>query len=316
MSNQRHNNNFSMTACRLLVSLLWVFYISDAVAQMPPKLPVPPNMVWLKDSVFIDKTEIFNIHWLEYQYYLKQDSAHNQFLQSRLDSTVWHQYDSAKSIIYQSAVAYRYFPVVGLSQAQAKRYCQWRTAAVNAHRKDQSYQFYFRLPTEKEWELAAYGREPSVNNPFGYSHTNLYTKPRLEKDANTYYRYVKDTAQFSFIEFKKQFELFLKGNNETILNVVHVMPFGVVYGTGEPMPGVNKNIRAKNTVINPKMKPNKIGLTDMVGNVAEMVSEEGIAKGGSWAHTLEQSKISNRQYYTKPQAWLGFRCVCEVRRAR
>ncbi|MFM8849554.1 MAG: hypothetical protein ACKOE5_04085, partial [Cytophagales bacterium] len=161
-----------------------MFYISDAVAQMPPKLPVPPNMVWLKDSVFIDKTEIFNIHWLEYQYYLKQDSAHNQFLQSRLDSTVWFQYDTTKSFVYHLAPEYRYFPVVGMTRAQAQGYCRWRTAAVNNDLKDQAYRFFFRLPPAKEGELAADGREPAENNPFGYRHTNFYTKPRREKDAN------------------------------------------------------------------------------------------------------------------------------------
>ncbi|MFM8911488.1 MAG: formylglycine-generating enzyme family protein, partial [Flammeovirgaceae bacterium] len=201
-------------------------------------------------------------------------------------------------------------------RAQAQRYCRWRTAFVNQHRKNQSYIFHFRLPTEKEWELAAYGREPSANNPFGYNHTSLYTKPQLKNDAHIYYNYVKDTAHFSFEEFKKQFDLFLKSKNEVIFNVVHVMPFNIVYGTGEPMPGVNVSHRAKNTAVNQKMKPNKIGLTDMIGNVAEMVAEDGIAKGGSWAHTLDQSRIVNRQYYTKPEAWLGFRCVCEVKRVR
>jgi formylglycine-generating enzyme required for sulfatase activity len=307
--NEKMIRRFELT----LISYLGVVV---AFAQTPPTLPTPPNMVWLKDSVFIDKTEIFNIHWLEYRYYLKQDSAQKIYQQSRLDSSLWQQYDTTKSFTYHSAPEYRYFPVVGLSYDQANRYCQWRTFAVNSNRQDKSYVFYFRLPAEKEWELAAYGREPSLNNPFGYNHVNVYTRPRLKKDANAYYQYVKDTAQFSFDEFKKQFDLFLKGNNEPIFNVAHLMPFKIVYGTGEPMPGVNKNVPAKNSVNNRKMKANKIGLTDMIGNVAEMVLEKGVAKGGSWAHTLEQSKIANRQYYTKPEAWLGFRCVCEVRRMR
>jgi formylglycine-generating enzyme required for sulfatase activity len=58
--------------------------------------------------------------------------------------------------------------------------------------------------------------------------------------------------------------------------------------------------------------PNSYHLYNMIGNVAEMVSEKGIAKGGSFANTLEECKIINNQYYTKPERWLGFRCVAVI----
>ena len=50
----------------------------------------------------------------------------------------------------------------------------------------------------------------------------------------------------------------------------------------------------------------------MIGNVAEMVAEEGIAKGGSWYHTYEDSKLSLDLNYTEASEWLGFRCICEM----
>lgn len=56
--------------------------------------------------------------------------------------------------------------------------------------------------------------------------------------------------------------------------------------------------------------PNRFNLYNMIGNVAEMVQEEGIAKGGSFHHTLGQSAITNDIIYRKPMEWLGFRCVC------
>ncbi|MBC8045382.1 MAG: hypothetical protein H7Y00_01160, partial [Fimbriimonadaceae bacterium] len=43
----------------------------------------------------------------------------------------------------------------------------------------------------------------------------------------------------------------------------------------------------------------------------ELVQEEGIAKGGSFYHYLDSCKISVDIPYTEPEAWLGFRCVCE-----
>lgn len=57
---------------------------------------------------------------------------------------------------------------------------------------------------------------------------------------------------------------------------------------------------------------NQIGLYNMLGNVAEMVEEKGICKGGSWRNRLEQCRVGKDQEYTKPTSWVGFRCVCEV----
>jgi hypothetical protein len=51
---------------------------------------------------------------------------------------------------------------------------------------------------------------------------------------------------------------------------------------------------------------------NLYGNVAEMVSEEGVAKGGSWNHNYNNSVFDAEISYEKPSSWLGFRCVCEI----
>lgn len=56
--------------------------------------------------------------------------------------------------------------------------------------------------------------------------------------------------------------------------------------------------------------PNRYNLYGMIGNVAEMVLEKGIAKGGSFDHPLAECAIRKSQEYTQPMRWLGFRCVC------
>ncbi len=60
--------------------------------------------------------------------------------------------------------------------------------------------------------------------------------------------------------------------------------------------------------------PNNYGVYNIIGNVAEMVQEKGIAKGGSWKHTAEEASLENKLTYNKPASWLGFRCVCEVKK--
>jgi hypothetical protein len=51
----------------------------------------------------------------------------------------------------------------------------------------------------------------------------------------------------------------------------------------------------------------------MIGNVAEMTSESGTCKGGSWMHFLETSRVFYNLPYAGPASWLGFRCVCVVK---
>jgi formylglycine-generating enzyme required for sulfatase activity len=59
---------------------------------------------------------------------------------------------------------------------------------------------------------------------------------------------------------------------------------------------------------------NSFGLFCAFGNVAEMISEKGISKGGSWRNRLEECRPGKEITYTKSAAWLGFRCVCVVKR--
>lgn len=58
--------------------------------------------------------------------------------------------------------------------------------------------------------------------------------------------------------------------------------------------------------------PNWIGLFNMQGNAAEMTSEKGIAKGGSYFQLAKDCLPEAVQNYASPQKWLGFRLVAEV----
>ncbi|MFT4778415.1 MAG: sulfatase activating formylglycine-generating enzyme [Flavobacteriales bacterium] len=57
---------------------------------------------------------------------------------------------------------------------------------------------------------------------------------------------------------------------------------------------------------------NEYGMQNMFGNVAEMINQNGVAKGGSWNHTIDESGLTQAINYTEASAWLGFRCVCDV----
>lgn len=58
---------------------------------------------------------------------------------------------------------------------------------------------------------------------------------------------------------------------------------------------------------------NDFGLFNMCGNVAEMIDEEGIAKGGSWRNKSGDLKIKSKYVYEgNAQNFIGFRYFVEV----
>ena len=61
-----------------------------------------------------------------------------------------------------------------------------------------------------------------------------------------------------------------------------------------------------------EVKDPKIGFFNVLNNVSEMTSEEGIAVGGSWFEVNEEGNYQQTFVYQEAEAWLGFRCIFEI----
>jgi gliding motility-associated lipoprotein GldJ len=87
-------------------------------------------------SFFIDETEVANVHYREYIYWLQNTFGGDTAIlkQALPDSLCWREelaYNEPYVQYYFRYPAYNYYPVVGVSWLQAHDFCIWRTDRVN-----------------------------------------------------------------------------------------------------------------------------------------------------------------------------------------
>lgn len=88
-------------------------------------------------SFYMDETEVTNLSWLEYLYWLNRiygDSYPEIVNKALPDTLVWREkmeYNEPYVDYYLRHPAYRNYPVVGVSWLQASDYCSWRSDRVN-----------------------------------------------------------------------------------------------------------------------------------------------------------------------------------------
>lgn len=117
-----------------------IFLIILNIGLIPQQL-TPPGTIKV-GGFYVDKTEILNIHWLEYQYYLKQE----------LDESEYWKISPDSSNTWYDALDRRYEPIVLINHRQANDYCEWRSRVVS---EKQGFNITYRLPTPEEWNLIA-----------------------------------------------------------------------------------------------------------------------------------------------------------------
>ncbi len=104
-----------------------------------------------KDAIIKEAIEVYpdTTTWIRDFSYSYNEPMHNDYF--------WHD-------------AYGDYPVVGVTWAQAKAFCQWRTLNKNAYQKSKKGAHFvnsFRLPSETEWEYAARGGLRGATFPWG-----------------------------------------------------------------------------------------------------------------------------------------------------
>ncbi|HMJ71384.1 MAG TPA: SUMF1/EgtB/PvdO family nonheme iron enzyme [Cyclobacteriaceae bacterium] len=205
---------------------------------------------------------------------------------------------------------YNFCPAVNISYEAAVEYCKWLTDRYNENPKKKKFnKVVFRLPTLNEWQIAALGYDK-------FQSWNL-----LENTVEVIV--AKDSLSMETMKGEKK--------KMKVDNTIQYPWYWVYYYRNTAFNSFNcylGNFRIENGKICPAKVPafdgftmmapvrcyfpNNIGLYDVAGNVAEMISEKGKACGGSWNDVPEQSTIQSVKNFSGPDETVGFRVFMEV----
>lgn len=177
---------------------------------------------------------------------------------------------------YFQHLAYKEYPAVGMTLKQATAYADWLTEIFAL--RDQNAKVTFSVPTKKQWIRAARG------------------------DAQTHYpwrgQYTRNSKGMNLANFKPYDASTIHYNNESNKYEI-IIPDGFM---------------DESTITAPAESyyPNQFGIYNMSGNVAELVSDDTVAMGGSWNDTGYDVRVESEQPATKRTSTIGFRVVAVI----
>lgn len=291
----------------------------EIVNQKPGK-SLPPNCVLIADNFYADKTEISNIDYKEYQYWVLRVFGENseEYLKTKLDTTVWHKEEGLAKLAktYHQDYFFNYYPVVGMTLEQAKSYTKWRTDRVAemtlinnnliAINPNQTPENCFTLERFLEGAIEMNkGGTDSVDDSLtiGFAEYRIPSSDEWELlsglDSNDI------QASYSLTEY----------NQAVLKKLNYLFNTKEFHESKKNKTFVTKSINGKEMITSPVglFAHNKYGLFGVVGNVSEIVDEEDVSKGGNWKTPLDEISKEKKNMFNEVNCWTGFRNVCSIR---
>lgn len=234
-------------------------------------------------SYLISKQEVTNGEYRTFLLDLKERGELQKLAIATVDSSGWSTKNNLNmryQDYYHSHPAYRDYPVVNVSKEGAMLYCEWLSDKINQN-LGQSSKLVFRLPTKVEWITAAKGKleiseyawgGPYLRNSEGQIMCNFLN---LGSEA-----IARNAEGELYIETESQ-------GNYADYNADIIAPAKSYW-------------------------PNGFGLYNMNGNVAEMIADEEVVVGGSWADPGFDVRNESEKTYTGANRTVGFRVVATV----
>ena len=228
------------------------------------------------EGFYISKYEITNQQYQDFLEAIKEDDILSK---ARIKTEHWKKIYALDKIVekYHDYPGFSDFPVVNISYEGAMSYCRWLTNKLKEEVGDK-YSIEIRLPTRQEWIRAARGETNQVY---------AWHAPYLADESGRY-----------LCNFKK-----------LGLEAIHFNPDTEEYEIIELYDGPDFTLTSKVD----EYTANAFGVYNMCGNVAEMISEVGIAMGGSFDSPGYDVRVESEQKYNDASPLVGFRPVVIIK---
>ena len=236
----------------------------------------------IKDGFYVCKYEVSNIAYRNFLTDLLHTGQVKIYQVCLPDTLCWKEklsYNEPYVEYYFRYPAFDKYPVVGISYEAATEYCSWLTQKYNQDPGRKFKKVTFRLLNKEEWTYAANKGDTTKVYTWGSGFIQNNRKQYLCNFKQTTFVYDSVTKKYNEIP----------GNSAS---------------------GLNDRTTIAGAVNS--FYPNSFGLYNMCGNVAEMIEEKGIAKGGSYEDPSYKVTIASEKKYSKPQADIGFRVAMKV----
>ena len=277
---------------QIILAVFTLFSVSLTVAQ---KMSISNHIKRIDVStlpLFCDKTEVSNAEYRQYTTWVYATFGNEAYEKALPDSLVWNSVFGEPFVpVYFRHPAYNNYPVVGVSYEQALAYAKWRTDKVNEKilidRGVLKSTPMHGKPNKAEEELSKIALKNAALVEYRLPTPQEWEQMASTERGDDWGIDEQDTK--SKKQKERDISLFnVKTDSQNLKRITFTSPV---------------------TSFSPQNKK----YHHLIGNVAEMTTQKNIAKGGSYRHTLEESKIKNNIAYEKPEAWLGFRCVAVLK---
>lgn len=237
------------------------------------------QFVQVKDDLWVSKYEVSNADYRKFIIDVSNSNEALPVLTVLPDTLVWrNDLENTEPFVqyYFRNNSYDNYPVVGVQYEAAKAYCKWLTDQYNQHHHKKLKKVLFKLLSKDEWVFAANKGDTSKVYTWGSGFLQNNRKQYLCNFTHTVFKL--DSITKKYIE---------SPDPNAIRGTTITAPINSFY-------------------------PNSFGIYNMCGNVAEMIEEKGIAKGGSFLDPGYHVRIASEKKYSKPQADIGFRIAIKI----
>ncbi len=252
---------------------------SNSLVVFDPRVLMKP-MVKINDSMYVGAGEVTNAMYNLYLTDLVKQKRYDELAIAKAERVDWRSYLSSDKLGLSDEELFKHghptseeFPVVNVSYDAAVLYCKWLTDVYNSLEHKKKKYSSVTFRLPTEKEWEYFAQ--GGHDKFVYP----WGGPYVRNSKGCYLGNFKTTEKAD---------------------------------TSCAMCGVNDYDGGYFPVNVYSYFPNSFGLYNCSGNVAEMISEKGVSKGGSWNTHPTETAIVKRELYTNPSSEVGFRVVMIV----